>query len=162
MWISQHLSYLLSQIFRDFFSPSDFPIRKSLESRSAVHQLADDVIWKTGVAGRTQSFTEGWVSQTCPHEMPLSRAFLHTRAADFSLARTKDFEEQRARSKQMTSLTVTSWSTAESEPSGLRISNEVIQHECKTLVLSFVFAEVTLFQVCRRPREESLPSNVFV
>lgn len=69
------------------------------------------------------------------HETPLSRAFLHALLWFFLLAKTTDFEEQRAPSKLKTNLTVSSLSTAESEPAGLLIvSNEVIQHECEPLL----------------------------
>lgn len=89
--------------------------------------------------------------------MSLWDASQHTRATVSSLAKTKDFEQQRAHSKQMTSLTVTSLSTAESEPEPA--SSKQWGHSAwmqDAFVLSFVFAEVTLFQVYQRLRESSL------
>ncbi len=68
------------------------------------------------------------------------------------LAKTKDFEQQRAHSKQMTSLAVTSLSTAGSEPTALLlVSNEVIRHESKTLLFCLKLC------VCRGHTVPSVP-----
>lgn len=113
------------------------------------------------------SFTEGSVSPSA--NMSSREAGLSSTCAAgllfFSLAKAKDFEEQRPHSRLKTNDFSHCYEFIHGRIGAVRTAfSKQWGHSAwmqDSFVLSFVFAEVTLFQVFQRAQEESLPSDVF-